>query len=79
MFAKMAISSCGLFKKTSKTTTSYAQSSAKEIEQRQLVLKSANKETQIFIYWNDRGFYQFRHIKEKIDQAKSGQLKLAED
>jgi Na+-transporting NADH:ubiquinone oxidoreductase subunit NqrC len=70
--------SCGLFKKTSKTTVSDKQLLTREIEQNQLILKSANKETQVFTYWNDSGFYQFQNIKEQINQAKSGQFKTQE-
>ncbi|MNL03486.1 hypothetical protein D3C87_1240250 [compost metagenome] len=77
-FAVVLMTSCNLFKNTSKTNTSNGQSSAKQIESSQLILKSANKETQVFTYWDDSSFYQLQNIKEHIDLAKSGQLKTQE-
>ncbi len=50
----------------------------KQMEAKQLILKKAGKETQIFTYWNDSGFYQVQYIKEQIDQAKSGKV-IAEE
>lgn len=70
--------SCSLFKKTSKTTELSTQSSIKRLESSQMLLKTSGMETQIFTYWNDSGFYQYQHIKEQIDQAKSDQLLVAE-
>lgn len=70
---------CGVFKKTSKTTSSTTQSSTNQLESSQLVLKSAGKETQVFTYWNDSGFYQFQHIKEQVDETKSDDLKTMEE
>lgn len=67
--------SCSLFKKT---TLSSSQSSVKQTEISQLVLKQANKETQIFTYWNDTGYYQIQTIKEQVDEARSGTLKAEE-
>jgi len=69
---------CALFNKTSKTTTTDTQSSTKQLESSQLLLKKADKETQIFTYWNDSGFYQFQYIKEQVDQAKSGKFRADE-
>ncbi|MNL68475.1 hypothetical protein D3C87_1932000 [compost metagenome] len=37
-------------------------------------MKRANKETQVFTWWNDSGFYQFENIKEHIDEAKASKL-----
>ena len=65
---------CSLFRKTSKTNSNAAQSSTKQLEASQLILKKAEKETQIFTYWNDSGFYQVQYIKEQIDEAKSAKL-----
>jgi hypothetical protein len=72
------IAGCGLFQKTSKTSHTATQSSKSELEASQLVLKSGDKETRVFTYWNDSGFYQFQHIKERIDQAKLDKVATAE-
>ena len=69
---------CALFNKTSKTTTTDKQSSEKQLESTQLLFKTANKETQIFTYWNDSGFYQVQNIREQIDMAKTDRLKMGE-
>lgn len=60
---------CGIFKKTSKTSSTATQSSNNQLESTQLVLKNADKETQLFTYWNDSGFYQVQYIKEQVDQV----------
>lgn len=69
---------CALFKKTSKTTVKNSRSFLKQSEQNQLILKRADKETQVFTYWSDSGFYQFQNIKEQIDQAKLKQGRAME-
>lgn len=79
-FITMLFCSCSLFRKTSKTTDITTQSSKNQLDFGQLVLKSSGKETKVFTYWNDSGFYQYQHIKEQIDQAKSDRLTaIAED
>lgn len=69
---------CALFNKTSKTSDVAKQSSINQLESTQLVLKSVDKETQIFTYWNDSGFYRLEQIRERADQAKSDKLKTIE-
>lgn len=69
---------CGLFNKTSKTTTTDKHSSEKQLESSQLLFKTANKETQIITYWNDSGLYQIQNIREQIDMAKTDRLKTEE-
>ena len=69
---------CALFNKTSKTTTTGKQSSEKQLESSQLLFKTANKETQIFTYWNDSGFYQIQNIREQVNVAKTDNLKAEE-
>lgn len=69
------LSGCALFKKTSKSSSHNSHKSINQLEASQLVLKTADKETQIFTYWNDSGFYQFQQIKEQIDQAELSKLK----
>ena len=70
----MLFCSCSLFRKTSKTTDIVHKSSKSQLDFGQLVLKSSGKETQVYTYWNDSGFYQYQNIKEQIDQVKSEQL-----
>ena len=74
----ICFSGCTLFRKTSKSNAVVAQSSINQLESSQLVLKNAGKETQIFTYWNDSGFYQYQHIKEQVDQARLNNLKAEE-
>ena len=69
---------CTLFRKTSRTSAVATQSSISQLESSQLVLKSAGKETQVFTYWNDSGFYQFQYIKEQVDQSGLASISLAE-
>lgn len=73
----LSLASCALFKKTNKSVSS--QSSVKQTEVNQMLLKQANRETQIFTYWNDSGFYQIQNIKEKIDEAAVGEMKMKEN
>lgn len=70
--------SCALFQKTSKESLMQSQSSANQLKSTQLVLKNTAKETQIYTYWNDSGFYQYQHIKEQVDQKEQTKLKLEE-
>lgn len=72
----LSLASCALFKKTSKAVSS--QSSIKQMEMSEFLLKQANKETQIITYWNDSGFYQIQSIKERVDEAKSKQVSVKE-
>jgi hypothetical protein len=69
---------CALFNKTSKTTTLDKHSSEKQLESSRLLFKTANKETQIFTYWNDSGFYQIQSIREQVNVAKTDKLKAEE-
>ncbi|MDR6783330.1 hypothetical protein ABIE26_000182 [Pedobacter africanus] len=77
-FFFIILSGCALFKKTNKITTKDVQSSSKQMESSQLILKRADKETRVFTYWNDSSFYQFQQIKEQGEQAKSGKLRTQE-
>lgn len=75
----MLFSGCALFRKSSKTTTKETEQASKKTELQEFVLKSANKETQVFTYWNDSGFYQYQHIKEQVDQAGGERLTIQEE
>lgn len=70
--------SCSLFKKTSRSSDITKKSSLNQLESSQLVLKSIGKETQIFTYWNDSGFYQYQLIKEQSKEQTATQLKRKE-
>lgn len=69
---------CALFKKTSRSSSQNSHISNHQLEASQLVLKSADRETQVFTYWNDSGFYQYQHIKERVDQAETGKVMMEE-
>lgn len=75
----LCFSGCALFQQTNKGRASTAQSSVKQLEATELVLKRAGKETQIFTYWNDSGFYQLQYVKEQMEQTETGQLKLKQE
>ena len=70
--------SCSLFKKTSRSSDITKKSSLNQLESSQLVLKNIGKETQIFTYWNDSGFYQYQLIKEQSKEQTATQLKSKE-
>lgn len=67
--------SCALFRKTERKTDLATKSSLNQLESTQLVLKNVGKETQIFSYGNDSGFYQYQLIKEVSQESASSQLK----
>ena len=73
------LSSCSLFKKTTKNTTSASFDLSRQTEARSLDLLTAQKETQIYSFWKDSIFYQFALIKEQADQARAGTLKVQEN
>jgi hypothetical protein len=75
----LCLSGCAMFKNTSKTNAKETQQSSKEAEFREFVLKSGIKETQVYSYWNDSGFYQYQRIMEQVDQSASRQLKTGEE
>ncbi len=70
--------SCSLFKKTTKTTAISSFDLSRQLEKQMLDLKTQQKETQIYSYWNDSVFYQYEVIKEQVDQAKAGNVKVQE-
>lgn len=72
----LCFSACTVFRKTNKEMANAVQLSNKHIEANQLILKKAEKESQIYTYWNDSGFYQLQIIKEGVAQAESGSLKI---
>ncbi|SMC78802.1 hypothetical protein SAMN04488101_10334 [Pedobacter nyackensis] len=75
----LLLSGCALFKNTSKTNVKEIQQFSKEVDFREFVLKSGTKETQVFSYRNDSGFYQYQRIMEQVDQSASRELKTGEE
>ena len=78
LFMLICFSGCNLFKKTSSNSLANIQNSTKQSVSDQFVLKSANKETQVFTYWNDTSIYQYQLIKEQVREAQSDKLKTEE-
>lgn len=72
------ICSCTLFKKTSRTSDVTTKSSLNQLESSQLVLKNIGKETQVFTYWNDSGFYQYQLVKESSKESSATRLRNKE-
>ena len=79
LFCIVLLSSCSLFKKTTKTTNSASFDLSKQTEARSLALETAQKETQIYSFWKDSIFYQYAMIKEKVEQERAGTLKVQEN
>ena len=79
MILILFLSGCSLFKKTTKTTATGSFDLSKQTEQNHLDLQTSQKETQIHSYWKDSIFYQYELIKEQVDQAKTGILKVQEN
>ncbi|WEK20520.1 MAG: hypothetical protein P0Y49_05135 [Candidatus Pedobacter colombiensis] len=69
LYLFMVCMSCNLFKKTTKINSTSAQTTSKQKESSQLILKTGNKETQIFTYWNDSAVYQYQNIKELVNET----------
>lgn len=70
---------CGLFQKTSKSSYQNTHKSNNQLEASQLVLKAADKETQIFTYWNDSSVYQYQFVKEQAADMKAERLATKEN
>ncbi|RYE37872.1 MAG: hypothetical protein EOP48_27980 [Sphingobacteriales bacterium] len=75
----LLLSSCSLFKKTTKTIAKGSFDLSKQIEARSLDTQTAQKETQIYSWWKDSVFYQYAQIKEQVDQAKAATVVLQEN
>jgi len=75
----LLLSSCSLFKTTTKTTAAKSFDLSKQIDARSLDIQTAQKETQIYSWWKDSVFYQYSQIKEQVDQAKAATVVLQEN
>ncbi|MNK20339.1 hypothetical protein D3C87_385760 [compost metagenome] len=79
MVILMISQSCSLFKKTTKTTVNDSQSSLKSSDFKWLNIKTANKETNVYTYWDSGMVYQYQNIREQVDQAESAGLKITDE
>lgn len=79
MVTLMISQSCSLFKKTTKTTVNDSQSSLKSSDFKWLNIKTANKETNVYTYWDSGMVYQYQNIREQVDQAESAGLKITDE
>lgn len=79
MVTLMISQSCSLFKKTTKTTVNDSQSSSKSSDFNWLNIKTANKETNVYTYWDSGMVYQYQNIREQVDQAESAGLKITDE
>ena len=75
----LLLSSCALFKKSMKSSSTNSFDLSKQTEANQLALTTTQKETQIYSYWKDSMFYQYEVIREQVDQAKAGTVKTLEN
>ena len=79
LFLIILLSSCALFKKTVKSSSTSSFDLSKQTEENQLALTTTQRETQIYSYWKDSMFYQYEAIREQVDQAKAGTVKALEN
>jgi hypothetical protein len=70
---------CMLFKKSSKATLQNRSDSNSQSYLERVSLKTANKETNIYTYWNDSLIFQFQNIRENVDEAKLSVLSNKEN
>ncbi|RYY13448.1 MAG: hypothetical protein EOO04_31860 [Chitinophagaceae bacterium] len=74
----LLLSSCSLFRKTTKTTAAESFDLSKQTEMQTLDLKTSQKETQIYTWWKDSIFYQYEVIREQEDQTKAEKMNVLE-
>ena len=72
------LTGCGLFKKTTKSSTASSFDLSKQTEAQTLDLKTKQKEIQRYSYWEDSVFHQYEVIREQIDQSKASTVKTQE-
>ena len=78
-FLLIHLTGCMLFKKSSKATLQNRSDSSSQSYLERISLKTANKETNIYTYWNDSAAFQFQHILENVDEAKLSSLSNKEN
>lgn len=61
---------CMLFKKNTKTAMENKLETNQHTYLERVNLKTANKETNIYTYWNDSSVFQYQNIRENIIEAK---------
>lgn len=79
LYLLLCLGSCSLFRKTSKITASATFDLSKQIEAQTLDLKTRQKETQRYSYWEDSIFHQYEVVREQIDQSKASTVKTQEN
>lgn len=73
------LNGCVLFKKSSKASLQNRSDSNNQSYLERVSLKTANKETNIYTYWNDSSIFQFQNIRENVDEAKLSALSNKEN
>lgn len=66
----MFCTGCILFKKSTKSTTENKSENQVQAYLERVNLKTANRETNIYTYWNDSSVFQYQNIRENIEEAK---------
>lgn len=76
MLFLLCCSGCNLFKSTTKKNATNTVTSASLAASSQLILRSANKETHVYTYWNDSSIYQYQLIKEQANESRTDKVKI---
>lgn len=79
LYLLLCLGSCRLFRKTSKIHSSSTFDLSKQTEAQTLDVKTKQKETLRYSYWEDSIFHQYEVVREQIDQAKSSMVKTREN
>lgn len=74
----ICLSGCALFKRTNKTEYTNEREASKQIYLDRVGIKSANKESHTFSWWNDSSFYQYQNIREDVKEAQLERLNSKE-
>jgi N6-adenosine-specific RNA methylase IME4 len=74
----LLVQSCAMFKKTTKQTVKESQNTEKRYDYNLLTFKSANKETNIYTYWDNGMVYQYQNIRELTNETASVGIKTTE-
>nr|WP_121270570.1 hypothetical protein [Pedobacter schmidteae] len=72
------LSSCALSKKNTKTVAQNNLRTEKQSYLDKTEVKTTDKETRTYAWWNDSTMYQYQHVRERLDEAKTGSLKTKE-
>lgn len=61
---------CMLFKKSTKSTTETRSENQVQAYLERVNLKTSNRETNIYTYWNDSSVFQYQNVRENIEVTK---------